>query len=255
MGLYFLEYGSGVRPSRVVYDRAGSALAEVAGTEFDWDGILDGAQWFHWTGITPALGMGPARALQAGLEAARRKGLTVSVDLNYRKKLWTEAEAREHLTALMPYVDICIGNEEDPLRVFGIGAAGSDVEKGRLDADGYRELTRALLRTFGFRKVAVTLRQSLSASQNRWSACLDDGNEFRLSNPYSVSIVDRVGTGDAFAAGLIHAWLQGLSDGEALEFGVAAAAWKHSLFGDFNLADADEIERLASGQRGGRIQR
>jgi 2-dehydro-3-deoxygluconokinase len=255
MGLYFLEHGSGVRPSKVIYDRARSAITQVSGADFDWEAILKDAVWFHWTGITPALGPGPAEALEEGLKAARALGVRVSVDLNYRAKLWGESEAREVMGRLMPYVDICIGNEEDPARIFGIQAAHSDVERGELDAEGYRTLTAELREKFGFDKVAVTLRESLSASENRWSACLYNGEEFLLSPRYRVPIIDRVGTGDAFAAGVIHSLLNGGSDQTALDFGVAAAAWKHSLYGDFNLAHEDEIERLAAGERSGRIRR
>jgi 2-dehydro-3-deoxygluconokinase len=255
LGEYFLEHGSGVRPSRVVYDRTGSSIARVSPSAFDWERILEGASWFHWTGITPALGKGTAGALRACLEEAKRRGITVSVDLNFRKKLWSEARAREVMAGLMPFVDICIGNEEDPTRIFGLTPGGTDVEKGRLDAEGYRTLCRDLIRTFGFQKVAITLRESLSASENRWSACLDDGEEFLLGPKYTVPVIDRVGTGDAFAAGLIYSLLRGESDSSSLAFAVAAAAWKHSVYGDFSLADVAEIERLASGDASGRIRR
>ncbi len=255
MGLYFLEHGSGVRPSKVVYDRARSAITQVTGADFDWAAILKDAAWFHWTGITPALGPGPAEALEEGLKAARTLRVRVSVDLNYRARLWSESEARETMERLMPYVDICIGNEEDPSRIFGIQAAHTDVERGELDAEGYRSLTAELQEKFGFAKVAITLRESLSASENHWSACLYNGEEFLLGPRYRVPIVDRVGTGDAFAAGLIHSWLKGRDDQAALDFGVAAAAWKHSLYGDFNQAGEEEIERLAAGDRTGRIRR
>lgn len=255
LGVYFLEHGSGVRPSQVVYDRAFSSIAQVSPSAFDWDRILEGAAWFHWTGITPALGEGTAEALRAGLEAAKRLGITVSVDLNFRKKLWSEARAREVMDGLMPFVDVCIGNEEDPTRIFGLTPAGTDIEKGKLDSEGYQVLCRELRQAFGFKKVAVTLRESLSASENRWSACLDNGREFLLGPKYSLPVIDRVGSGDAFAAGLIYSLLQGKSDRDALAFGVAAAAWKHSVYGDFNLADVEEIERLAAGEKSGRIRR
>ncbi len=255
VGIYYLEHGSGVRPSQVVYDRANSSFATVSGNEFDWPGILEGADWFHWTGITPALGEGPRKALHTALETAQDLGLTISVDLNYRKKLWSEDEARPIMQELMPYVDVCIGNEEDAMRIFGIHPGGTDVDSGRLDLDGYRQLAMELRARFGFTKVAVTLRESLSASENRWSACLFDGQNFLTSSKYSVPIIDRVGSGDAFAAGLIYSQLQGKSDGRALEFAVAAAVWKHSLLGDFNQVDTEEIERLAAGSKGGRIQR
>jgi 2-dehydro-3-deoxygluconokinase len=255
LGVYYLEHGSGVRPSKVVYDRASSSLAQASPSDFDWELILEGTAWFHWTGITPALGEGTAEALQAALKTAKRLGITVSADLNFRKKLWSEAQAREVMGGLMPYVDVCIGNEEDPTRIFGLSPAGTDVEKGKLDREGYKTLCRELRQAFGFKKVALTLRESLSASENRWSACLDNGKEFLLGPRYGVPIIDRVGTGDAFAAGLIYSMLLGKSDCDALAFGVAAAAWKHSLYGDFNLADLEEIGRLAAGEKAGRIRR
>ncbi len=255
LGIYYLEHGSGVRPSKVLYDRANSSFALVSGNEFDWPGILEGADWFHWTGITPALGEGPRKALHAALETAQGLGLTISVDLNFRKKLWSEDEARPIMQELMPYVDVCIGNEEDAIHIFGIQPGGTDVESGRLDMDGYRQLAVELHARFGFAKVAVTLRESQSASENRWSACSFDGQNFLMSSKYSVPIIDRVGSGDAFAAGLIYSILQGKTNERALEFAVAAAVWKHSLHGDFNQADTEEIERLAAGSRGGRIQR
>lgn len=255
LGVYFLEHGSGVRPSRVVYDRAFSSMTQVSPSDFDWERILQGAAWFHWTGITPALGEGPALALRAGLETAKRLGITVSVDLNFRKKLWSEAKAREVMEGLMPYVDVCIGNEEDPTRIFGLTPAGTDVEKGKLDSEGYRALCRDMREAYGFQKVAITLRESVSASQNRWSACLDNGREFLLGPQYDVPIIDRVGSGDAFASGLIYSLLRGKDDRDALAFGVASAAWKHSVFGDFNQADVGEIERLAAGDASGRIRR
>ncbi|MGB2906078.1 MAG: KHG/KDPG aldolase/sugar kinase fusion protein [Candidatus Aminicenantaceae bacterium] len=255
LGVYYLEHGSGVRPSKVVYDRAHSSLAQISSSNLDWERILEGAAWFHWSGITPALGEGPALALRAGLETAKRQGLTVSVDLNFRKKLWSEAKAREVMEPLMSFVDICIGNEEDPTRIFGLAPAGSDVEMGRLDSEGYQGLCRSLREAYGFQKVAITLRESVSASENRWSACLDNGGEFLLGPRYEIPILDRVGTGDAFAGGLIYSLLLGKKDPEALAFAVAAAAWKHSLYGDFNRADVEEIERLAAGDASGRIRR
>ncbi len=255
LGIYYLEHGSGVRPSRVVYDRAFSSLAGISPTSLDWELILEGASWFHWSGITPALGEGPAQALRAGLETAKQLGITVSVDLNFRKKLWTESRARAVMEPLMSFVDICIGNEEDPTRIFGLAPAGSDVEKGQLDSEGYRGLCRDLREAYGFQKVAITLRESVSASENRWSACLDNGEEFFLGPRYAIPILDRVGAGDAFAGGLIYALLMGKADPDALAFAVAAAAWKHSLLGDFNQADVEEVERLAAGNTTGRIRR
>ena len=255
IGLYFLEHGSGPRPSKVVYDRAHSAISELESSDLDWEQILENAEWFHWTGITPALSDSVAASLVKGLEVAQKKGITVSVDLNYRKKLWSEEKAKEVMTELMPFVDILIGNEEDPQRVFGIQPKKTDVASGKLDVEGYRELSRELVKRFGFRKVAISLRESLSASENVWSACLFDGKKFIQSPKRRVWIVDRVGTGDAFAAGLIFSLLKGRTDKEALSFGVAAACLKHSICGDFNLVSIEEVERVAAGETAGRVQR
>ncbi|MGD2295856.1 MAG: KHG/KDPG aldolase/sugar kinase fusion protein [Candidatus Aminicenantes bacterium] len=255
IGIYYLEHGSGPRPSKVVYDRAHSAFSELGSSDLDWTQILEGAQWFHWTGITPALSDSVAASLRKGLALAKKKGITVSVDLNYRKKLWTGEKAREVMTELMPFVDILIGNEEEPQRVFGIKPKGTDVSSGKLDMEGYRELSRALVKRFGFRKVAISLRESISASENIWSACLFDGKKFVKSPKHRVWIVDRVGTGDAFAAGLIFSLLKGKTDREALHFGVAAACLKHSICGDFNLVSVEEVERVAAGETAGRVQR
>jgi 2-dehydro-3-deoxygluconokinase len=255
MGIYFMEHGSGPRPSKVVYDRANSAISTVNPGDIDWEKILDTAVWFHWTGITPALGDSAAEILKKGLKVARDRGITVSADLNYRKKLWTEEKAGKVMTGLMPYVDILIANEEDPAKVFGIEAAGTDVEKGKLNIEGYRKVAEQLIKRFGFKKVAITLRQSISASENKWSACLYDGENFYHSPEYHVWIVDRVGAGDAFAAGLICGILTGKSDCEALDFGAAASCLKHSISGDFNVVKVAEVEHLAAGGTGGRVQR
>jgi len=255
VGIYYLEHGAGPRPSRVIYDRAGSAVSQLAAGDLDWEKILHRASWFHWSGITPALGEGVTDSLKQGLEVAQKQNITVSVDLNYRKNLWSRAKAREVMSHLMPYVDICLGNEEDPTKIFGIEPEGSAVDKGRIQAEGYHALAAALVERFGFRKVGITLRESISASENTWSACLYTGRDFLLSPRYHVGIVDRVGSGDAFAGGLIYAMLQGLADQDALNFGVAAAVLKHSIYGDFNLVNVQEVERLAAGDQSGRIQR
>jgi len=255
MGIYYLEHGHGIRPSKVIYDRAHTAVAELNPEEVDWENVLDGAGWFHWTGITPALSDSVQAVLRNGLEIAKKKGITVSADLNFRKKLWTEERAQNVMTDLMPYVDIIIGNEEDPIRVFGIRPKETDVDKGRLSMEGYKNLTKSLADRFGFKKVAITLRESISASENFWSACLFDGEKFIQGPRYHVQIVDRVGTGDAFAAGLIYSLLQEKKDEEALSFGIAAACLKHSILGDFNIASVEEVERLAAGDTTGRVQR
>lgn len=255
IGVYYLEHGSGSRPSKVIYDRAHSAFSEMESSDLDWERILEDARWFHWTGITPALSDSVASSLRQGLEVAKKRGITVSADLNYRKMLWSEAKAREVMTGLMEYVDVLFGNEEDPTRVFGIRPKRTDVAAGKLNVEDYRELAKTLLKRFGLEKVAISLRESLSASENIWSACLLSGNKFIKSPKRRIWIVDRVGTGDAFAAGLIYKILRGKTDQEALDFGVAAACLKHSICGDFNLVSVEEVERMAAGETSGRVQR
>ncbi len=255
IGIYYLEHGSGLRPSKVIYDRAHSAFSEINPADLDWEQILENAQWFHWTGITPALSDSTAATLRQGLETAKKKGITVSVDLNYRKKLWSEEKARDVMTGLMEHVDILFGNEEDSSRVFGIRPKRTNVATGNLDLEGYREVAKTLMKRFGLKKVATSLRESLSASENIWSACLLSGNKFITSKKHRVWIVDRVGTGDAFAAGLIYSFLKGKTDQEALDFGVAASCLKHSIFGDFNMVDVEEVEHIAAGETTGRVQR
>lgn len=255
LGIYFLEHGSGPRPSKVVYDRAGSSFSGIDPSDLDWERILEGAEWFHWTGITPALGQNVTATLLAGLEAARSMGVRVSVDLNYRSRLWNTDEAERVMTGLMPFVDLLIANEEDPASVFGIKIAGTDVESGDLDVSGYERAAGELRERFSLDRVAITLRESISASENNWSACLLDGDDFHISPVYHVPIIDRVGAGDAFAAGLIHGILTGMEAPDALNFGVAASCLKHSICGDFNLVDTAEVERLAGGSTSGRVVR
>jgi 2-dehydro-3-deoxygluconokinase len=255
LGVYYLEHGHGARPSKVVYDRAFSAVSTLDPEDVDWENVLNGAGWFHWTGITPALSDSLLEVLREGLGIAKKRGITVSVDLNFRKRLWSENRAQEVMTSLMSFVDILIGNEEDPIKIFGIEPKGTDVDKGKLDVEGYKELTQTLADRFGFKKVAITLRESISASENFWSACLFNGEEFIRGPRYHAPIVDRVGTGDAFAAGLIYSILQGKEDGEALSFGIAAACLKHSIWGDFNIVRVEEVERLAAGETSGRVRR
>jgi 2-dehydro-3-deoxygluconokinase len=255
LGIYYCENGASQRPSKVIYDRAGSAFATVRPEEFNWSEILAGARWFHFTGITPALGENVAAATLAALKIAKQYGMTTSVDLNYRKKLWTPIKANQVMTGLMDYIDIVIANEEDVEKVFGIKAMASDVTKGQIHRDGYREVANQLVSRFGLKKVAITLRESKSASDNDWSAILFDGNEFFSSPKYNVHIVDRVGGGDSFAGGLIYSILSGKTSQEALNFAVAASCLKHSINGDFNLVDVSEVETLASGDASGRVQR
>ncbi|MCL2556980.1 MAG: sugar kinase [Treponema sp.] len=255
LGIYFLEKGASQRPSKVIYDRAGSAIAEAARSDFDWEKIFEGAGRFHFTGITPAISPGAAAITRDALEAARKNGLYVSCDLNYRKNLWPREKAGEVMGALMPFVDLCIANEEDAADVFGIHAAGSDVSAGAISREGYKEVAKALSRRFGFKETAITLRESISASDNNWAAMLYRGGEFYFSKTYAAHIVDRVGGGDSFAAGLIYAGLKGFGPQESLEFAVAASCLKHSIEGDFNLIAADEAQRLAAGDGSGRVQR
>jgi 2-dehydro-3-deoxygluconokinase len=255
VGIYFLEKGASQRPSKVIYDRAHSAIAEAAETDFDWDKILAGADWFHFTGITPALSDNAAANCLAACKAARAKGITVSCDLNYRQNLWPREKAGEVMGALMGYVDVCIANEEDAADVFGIRAGGSDVTSGKISHDGYKEVAAALVKRFGFKQTAITLRESISANDNNWAAMLFADNEFYFSKKYTVHIVDRVGGGDSFGAGLIYGNLQGMAAQDRLEFAVAASCLKHSIEGDFNLVSADEVKKLAGGNASGRVQR
>jgi len=255
VGIYFLEKGASQRPSKVIYDRAHSAIAEADVSEFDWDAILAGADWFHFTGITPALGEKAAALTLAAVQAARRLGVTVSCDLNYRKNLWSKDQARAVMTGLAPYIDVCIANEEDSADVFGIRAAATDVTGGQLSHDGYRDVARQLAETFGFKKVAITLRGSISANDNNWAALLYDGQDYCFSKNYLVHIVDRVGGGDSFGGGLIYALLNNYSSQDSIEFAVAASCLKHSIEGDFNLVSVDEVQKLAQGDASGRVQR
>ncbi|MEW6746352.1 MAG: KHG/KDPG aldolase/sugar kinase fusion protein [Planctomycetota bacterium] len=255
LGIYFLEHGAAQRPSRVIYDRAGSAFAELGPGLVAWDAVFEHARWFHWSGITPALSERTAAATREALQAARRHGLTVSVDLNYRAKLWTRERAREVMTPLMEGVGIAIANESDIADVFGLQAGKSDAEAGRLDLEGYGDVARQMVEKFGLDLVAITLRESRSATYNDWSACLFDGRELYVSRKYSIEVVDRVGAGDAFAAGLIYAHLQGKEPQQALEFAVAAGCLKHTIEGDFNAATVSEVEALAGGEASGRVKR
>ena len=244
-----------MRASKVVYDRANSAIATAKVGDFDWSTIFAGAQWFHFTGITPALGDdATALALEAA-QAAKQMGLTVSCDLNFRKNLWSSAKAGQVMSTLMPYVDIAIGNEEDAENVFGIKAHGTDVTSGTLQLDGYQEVAKQLAARFGFKKVAITLRESHSASDNGWSGLLYDGEQFYSSAKYDIHIVDRVGGGDSFCAGLIHGFVNGFSNQDAISFAAAASALKHTIEGDFNIVSVAEVQALMGGDSSGRVQR
>lgn len=255
IGIYFLETGASQRASVVVYDRANSAISGVQEGEFDWDSIFEGASWFHFTGITPALGPNVAAVTKEALIAAKARGLTVSCDLNYRKKLWTPAEAKATMSDLMQWVDVAIGNEEDAEKVFGISAHGADVTGGQVSGESYESVARELASTFDFKTVAITLRESFSANHNGWSAMLLHEGHIHQSRRYEIQIVDRVGGGDSFAGGLIYGLATGKSAQDALEFAVAASCLKHSVSGDFNLVSVAEVEALRKGDGSGRVQR
>lgn len=255
VGIYYCETGASMRPSKVIYDRAGSAIAEAVPEDFDFDRIMEGADWFHWSGITPAISDKAARLVQLACEAAKRRGVTVSVDLNFRKKLWTSEKAISVMRPLMKYVDVCIGNEEDAELCLGF-RPDADVESGSTDAEGYKGIFEGMMKEFGFKYVVSTLRESFSASHNGWKAMIYDGKEFYQSKRYDINpIIDRVGGGDSFSAGLIHGMLTMPTQGEALEFAVAASALKHTVNGDFNLVSEDEVKALVEGNASGRVQR
>ena len=255
VGIYYLEKGASQRASKCIYDRAHSAIAEATSADFDWDKIFEGADWFHFTGITPALGANVAELCKEACKAAKAHGVKISCDLNYRGKLWTRAQARETMTELCKYVDVCIGNEEDAKDVFGIEAENTDIHGGKLNYDGYKSVAKQLKDTFGFEKVAITLRTSITANDNDWAAMLYDGNDYYFSKKYNIHIVDRVGGGDSFGAGLIYGLLSGKDCQAALEFAVAASCLKHSIEGDYNMVSVDEAEKLAGGDGSGRVQR
>ncbi len=255
VGIYFLEKGASQRPSKVIYDRAGSSIATATKADFDWNEIFDGVDWFHFTGITPALGDNVADICMDACKAAKEKGVTISVDLNYRNKLWSKDEARKVMGDLCQYVDVCIANEEDAHDVFGIQAADTDVTTGKVNKEGYIDVAKQLTERFGFQKVAITLRGSISANDNNWAAMLYEGGTAYFSKNYLVHIVDRVGGGDSFGGGLIYSCLNGYQPQETIEFAVAASCLKHSVEGDFNLVSAGEVAKLAGGDASGRVQR
>lgn len=255
VGIYFLEKGASQRPSKVIYDRAGSSIATASGEDFNWKEIFDGAEWFHFTGITPALNDQVAAICLEACRAAKEAGVTISCDLNYRNKLWSKEKAGQVMGELCQYVDVCIANEEDAADVFGIHAADTDVTAGEVNREGYKDVARQLAERFGFSKVAITLRESISANDNNWSAMLYDGTDYFFSKKYKMHIVDRVGGGDSFGGGLIAACLNGYDSQATIEFAVAASCLKHSIEGDMNLVTMDEVLKLAGGDGSGRVQR
>lgn len=255
VGIYFVEKGASQRPSKVIYDRAGSSIAQASPADFDWDAIFEGADWFHFTGITPALGDTLAQICLEACKKAKEKNITVSCDLNYRKKLWSREKAGQVMNELCRYVDVCIANEEDASDVFGIKAANTDITAGKVNHEGYKDVAKQLADRFGFQKVAITLRSSISANDNNWAAMLYDGGQYYFSKSYPIHIVDRVGGGDSFGAGLIYSCLNGFAPQETIEFAVAASCLKHSIEGDFNMVSVSEVQNLAGGDASGRVQR
>ena len=255
LGIYFVEKGASQRASKVIYDRANSAISKAEGKDFNWSDIFENADWFHFTGITPALGGELPQICLEACKQAKKMGVTVSCDLNYRKKLWSNEQANKVMSELMPYVDVCIANEEDAKDVFGIEAEGSDIYGGKLNHEGYKSVAKQLADKFGFEKVAITLRTSISANDNDWAGMLYDGEDYYFSKSYHLHIVDRVGGGDSFGGGLIYSLLSGKSSKDAIEFAVAASALKHSIEFDYNCVSVDEVEKLAKGDGSGRVQR
>lgn len=255
VGIYYAETGASMRPSKVIYDRANSAIAEAKPEDFDFDAIMEGADWFHWSGITPAISNKAAELTRLACEAAKRHGVTVSVDLNFRKKLWASKKAISVMKPLMEYVDVCIGNEEDAELCLGF-KPDANVEAGETGAEGYHKIFEQMAKEFKFKYVISTLRESFSATHNGWKALIYNGKEFYESKRYDINpIIDRIGGGDSFSGGVIHGLLTKETQGEALEFAVAASALKHTINGDFNLVSASEVESLAGGNANGRVQR
>jgi 2-dehydro-3-deoxygluconokinase len=257
VGIYFAETGASQRASTVVYDRAHSAISAMAPGSLRWEPLLTGAQWFHCTGITPALGANAAICTREALDAAKQAGAQISIDLNFRSKLWTSLEAQRVMTPLVALADVVIANEEDLQAVLGIPVEHADVVGGVLNVDGYRAAAARVSSEFGASRVAVTLRESMSASENGWSAVLYDAasKSFLQSQRYTVRVVDRIGGGDSFAAGLIHGFVSGRDLEATLKFAVAASALKQTIPGDFNQVSVLEVERLVAGDASGRVQR
>jgi len=253
IGIYFLESGASQRASKVIYDRAHSAISQIQPGEVNWAAVFQGARWFHWTGITPALSDSAAATVEEACKAAKAAGLIVSADLNYRKKLWSKQKAGEVMGRLMQYVDVCIANEEDAESVFGIH--GAEVTSGKIEHAQYEEVARQLTERFKFKQVAITLRESHSASHNGWSAMLWQDGKSYFSRKFDLHIVDRVGGGDSFGAGLIFASLRGDDPQKTIEFAVAASALKHTITGDYNRVTLEEVETLVKGDGSGRVQR
>ena len=255
VGIYYLEKGASQRASQVIYDRAHSAIAEAKPEDFNWSEIFEGADWFHFTGITPALSDTLSAITLEACKAAKEEGVMISCDLNFRKKLWTSEKAGQVMGELMQYVDVCIANEEDAEKVFGIKANNTDITSGQLNHEGYIDVAKQLTTRFGCKAVAITLRESISASDNNWAAMLYTNDQACFSKKYPVHIVDRVGGGDSFGAGLIYSMLMKKQPQDTIEFAVAASCLKHSIEGDYNRVSVKEVETLTSGDGSGRVQR
>ena len=255
VGIYYCEKGASQRPSKVIYDRAYSAIAMAKEEDFDWNKILNDATWFHFTGITPALSDNIAEITLKAVKAAKEKGITVSCDLNFRKKLWSKEKANTVMSEVCKYVDYCIANEEDAKDVFGIEADNTDINTGKLDREGYISVAKKLTDRFNFKGVAITLRESLSANDNNWSAMLYTNGQAYFSKKYAMHIVDRVGGGDSFGAGLIYSLINRYEPQKVIEFAVAASCLKHSIEGDYNMVSVKEVETLMNGNASGRVQR
>lgn len=257
MGLYYLEKGASQRPSKVIYDREYSAISLADKNDFDWDKIFEGADWFHWTGINPALSDSLASICEDACKSAKSKGITISCDLNYRSKLWSSEKAQNIMRPLMKYVDVCICNEEDAEKVLGIRAAKTSVENADLFMEGYIQTAQKISKEYGCEFVATTLRKSYSASRNGWSAMLYNAfeNKAVFSRDYDIQIIDRVGGGDSFAAGLIYGMSQKMTCQDTIEFATAASCLKHTIEGDYNRTTVADVEALLKSGGNGRVQR
>ncbi|HZJ86809.1 MAG TPA: sugar kinase [Erysipelothrix sp.] len=255
VGIYYLEKGASQRASQVIYDRAHSSIYTAKQEDFDWPEIFKDVDWFHFTGITPALNDNVADICLTAVQEAQKAGVKVSCDLNYRNKLWSKEKANETMSKLMPYVDLIVANEEDAYDTFGIQAGDTDVTAGHLEHDSYVDVARQLHEKFGCEYISITLRESISASVNNWAGMLYHKGQAYFSNKYEINIVDRVGGGDSFGGGLIYSVLTGKEPQDAIEFAVAASCLKHTVQGDYNRVSVEEVEKLAGGDGSGRVQR
>ena len=255
MGIYFLEKGASQRGSEVIYDRSNTSISTSTNEDYNWEEIFKDATWFHFTGITPALDPNMVSVVIEACKAAKKHGLTISCDLNYRKKLWTSSMAKQAMELIAPYIDVLIANEEDSDKVFGISSTETDVTSGEINHDGYIEVAKKLIATYNFKKVVITLRESITANENNWSGLIYENGEVHFSPVYNLNIVDRVGGGDSLAAGLIYGLISGYDNKKAIDFAVAASCLKHSIEGDYNRVTLNEVNRLIEGDGTGRVQR